>query len=102
MELDTIRGSAAKTLQAAAIRMAQEARLGWHGWRRSIRSLGLLIAMLLPRAMESARRLEMGLAARGFDGNLRMLSSAPPTSIPTVLMILTGEAALAGASLWLA
>lgn len=87
---------------AAAIRTAQEARLGWHGWRRSIRSLGLLIAMLLPRAMESARRLEMGLAARGFDGNLRMLSPASPTSIPTVLMILTGEAALAGASLWLA
>ncbi|RAU21898.1 cobalt ECF transporter T component CbiQ [Paramagnetospirillum kuznetsovii] len=87
---------------AAAIQTAQEARLGWHGWRRSIRSLGLLIALLLPRAMDSARRLEMGLAARGFDGTLRMLSPRRQASLPMLAAILAGEAALAGACLWLA
>lgn len=87
---------------AETIRLAQEARLGWHGWRRSLRSLGLLIAMLLPRAMESARRLEIGLAARGFDGQLRMLGRTRPASLPVLGGIMMGEAALAGASLWLA
>lgn len=86
---------------AAAIRIAQDSRLGWDGWRRSIRSAGLLIAQLLPRAMERARRLEIGLAARGFDGSLRMLSSDPPVSAGFVATVLAGQALLAGASLWL-
>lgn len=86
---------------AAAIRVAQDSRLGWDGWRRSIRSAGLLIAQLLPRAMERARRLEIGLAARGFDGSLRMLSPDPPVSAGFVATVLAGQALLAGASLWL-
>jgi cobalt/nickel transport system permease protein len=88
--------------QAAAIRTAQEARLGWFGPKRQVRSLGLLIAQLLPRALERARRLEVGLAARGFDGSLPMLSMARPASLPVLALILGGEAALAGVSLWLA
>lgn len=86
---------------ASAIRNAQEARLGWFGPRRQIRSLGLLIARLLPRAMEQARRLETGLAARGFDGALPMLSAARPASAQVLALVLGGEAALAGVSLWL-
>ncbi|CUW38273.1 Putative Cobalt transport protein CbiQ(ABC transporter CbiQ family,20-206) [Magnetospirillum sp. XM-1] len=88
--------------QAAAIRNAQEARLGWFGPKRQLRSLGLLIAQLLPRAMERARRLEVGLAARGFDGSLPMLSVARPASGPVLALIFAGLAALAGVSLWLA
>jgi len=88
--------------QAAAIRTAQEARLGWFGPRRQVRSLGLLIAQLLPRALERARRLEVGLAARGFDGSLPMLSRGRPASGPVLALILGFEAALAGVSLWLA
>ncbi|WP_173981412.1 cobalt ECF transporter T component CbiQ [Magnetospirillum sp. SS-4] len=86
---------------AAAIRIAQDSRLGWHGWRRSLRSAGLLIAQLLPRAMERARRLEIGLAARGHDGSLPMLSPARPVSSVFLATVLAGQAALAGASLWL-
>lgn len=88
--------------QAAAIRTAQEARLGWFGPRRQIRSLGLLIAQLLPRALERARRLEIGLAARGFDGSLPVLSASRPASLPVLAGILGLQAALAGAALWLA
>ena len=85
---------------AATIRIAQEARLGWSSWRRRLRSLGLLIAMLLPRAMDSARRLEVGLAARGFDGALPMLSPVRPVSAVRLGLIVTGQALLAGAALW--
>ena len=88
--------------QAASIRTAQEARLGWFGPRRQVRSLGLLIAQLLPRAMDRARRLEVGLAARGFDGSLPMISTARPASLAVMALIVGGEAALAGVSLWLA
>ncbi len=87
--------------QAAAIRTAQEARLGWFGPRRQVRSLGLLIGQLLPRAMERARRLETGLAARGFDGSLPTISTAHPASVPALALILGGQALLAGVSLWL-
>ena len=85
---------------AAAIHIAQEARLGWSSWRRGLRSLGLLIAMLLPRAMDSARRLEVGLAARGFDGSLPMLSPVRPVSTIRLGVIVTGQAMLAGVALW--
>ncbi|MDO8605777.1 MAG: cobalt ECF transporter T component CbiQ [Phaeospirillum sp.] len=85
---------------AAAIRIAQESRLGWSNGRRAIRSLGLLIAMLLPRAMDRARRLEIGLAARGFNGSLPMLSPARPVSAPALTLVLTAEAGLAGVCLW--
>ncbi|MBI3444164.1 MAG: cobalt ECF transporter T component CbiQ [Magnetospirillum sp.] len=86
---------------ASAIRHAQEARLGWFGPRRQVRSLGLLIARLLPRAMDSARRLEVGLAARGFDGALPMLSTARPASRRDLALVLGGQTVLAGVSLWL-
>jgi cobalt/nickel transport system permease protein len=87
--------------QAAVIRTAQEARLGWFGAGRQMRSLGLLIAQLLPRAMDRARRLEIGLAARGFDGCLPMLSLERPVSAARLSAILGGLALLAGGSLWL-
>jgi cobalt/nickel transport system permease protein len=85
---------------AAAIRTAQTARLGWQGWRRSLRSLGLLIALLLPRAMERARRLEVGLAARGFDGSLPVLRPAAALSWGFIAATLTLEAGIAGIGLW--
>ncbi|CAA7615442.1 Cobalt transport protein CbiQ [Candidatus Terasakiella magnetica] len=86
---------------AAAIRIAQDSRLGWLGWRRSIHSLGLLIAMLLPRAMERARRLEIGLAARGYDGTLPVLHRAAPASLRVLAAVAVLDLAVAGVSLWL-
>jgi len=85
---------------AAQIRAAQEARLGWHGPRRALRSAGLLIALLLPRALERARWMEIGLAARG-DGALRTLAPSRPVSAPFVAASLGGFALIAGAALWL-
>ena len=69
----------------AAMHAAQEARLGHVGWRRRIRSSGLLAANLLPRALDRAHRLEAGLAARGWDGGaLRVATPRRPVS-PTGL-----------------
>jgi cobalt/nickel transport system permease protein len=65
---------------ALAMDAAQAARLGHHGSRRRLRSLGLLVANLLPRALDRARRLEVGLAARGWDGEFRVLSPRRPVS----------------------
>jgi cobalt/nickel transport system permease protein len=86
---------------ASSITAAQAARLGHDGWRRSLRSLGLLVAALLPNALERARRLEIGLAARGFDGSLRMLSPHRALSWPMLALVAGFEAVLAGVSLWL-
>lgn len=87
--------------QASVLRAAQEARLGWAGARRQVRSLGLLIAQLLPRALDRARRMEIGLAARGFDGALPVLSQSAPASVPVLAAILAGHLLLAGVALWL-
>ena len=44
------------------------ARLGFNGNRRMLKSSGLLLASLLPRVLGRARRMEAGLAARGYTG----------------------------------
>lgn len=78
---------------AAAIHATQTARLGHTGWRRRIRSTGMLVAALLPRALDRAHRLERGLAARGFDGSLRTLSPARPSrpgGLAMVALLLIG------------
>lgn len=72
---------------ALAMNAAQAARLGHVGMRRRLHSLGLLVANLLPRALERARRLEIGLAARGWTGELRVLSPRVKPSLPALAAI---------------
>lgn len=59
---------------------AQAARLGYSRPDRSIRSLGLLAGNLFQRALEQARRLEIGLLARAYHGELRVLHPTRPLS----------------------
>lgn len=84
--------------EAAAMDAAQAARLGHVGMRRRLRSLGLLIANLLPRALDRARRLEIGLAARGWNGELRVLSPKvkPSTAALVAIGLLEGGILLLG------
>ncbi|MGE5477285.1 MAG: cobalt ECF transporter T component CbiQ [Bacteroidales bacterium] len=86
---------------AGAIHASQEARLGTTGWRRRIRSTGLLAGALLPRALDRAHRLELGLAARGFDGSLRTLAPRRPVSPRGVAVITLLLVALGGAGSWM-
>ncbi|WP_407919321.1 cobalt ECF transporter T component CbiQ [Devriesea agamarum] len=62
------------------VREAQEQRLGYVGFRRSFHSLGLLLSSVLLRSWERAQRLEAGLACRGYDGELKVLTSPSPVS----------------------
>ncbi|MDA8232428.1 MAG: cobalt ECF transporter T component CbiQ [Magnetospirillum sp.] len=87
---------------ATAMHASQAARLGYDGPGRALRSLGGLAAALLPRAFERARRLETGLAARGFDGRLRVLAAARTISPIRVSAILATLASVAGTGLWAA
>jgi cobalt/nickel transport system permease protein len=59
---------------AQTIRTAQEARNGHRTRWIGIRSMGLLSARLLVRALDRVRGMEMGLAARGYDGTVKLLS----------------------------
>ncbi len=82
--------------RAAVARQAQEARLGYATGRRAIRSLGLLAAGLLGRSLARARRLEIGLAARGFEGELKVLS--PQRLLSRARLAATAGAVLAVAA----
>lgn len=82
---------------AGVIRVAQASRLGYVGLRRSIRSAGLLAAALLPRSLDRGRRLEIGLAARAYDGELGVLSATPrpsPAFLSGALALQAGLAAI--------
>lgn len=79
-------------------RTAQAARLGYVGFRRSLRSAGLLAAALLPRILDRARRMEIGLAARAYGGDLRVSPSPVPPSPSFIAATLGLEAAIALAS----
>lgn len=58
---------------AAAMQVAQAARLGYATLRQTRRSVALLAAALLGQVLDRARRLEVGLGARGYDGRLLVL-----------------------------
>ncbi len=79
-------------------RQAQTARLGYSRLDRSVRSLGLLAGNLFQRSLEHARRLEIGLAARGYDGELRVLTPERVLSWPRLaaMMIAVALIGLAG------
>lgn len=80
---------------------AQAARLGHVGARRHLSSLGVLIANLLPRALDRARRLEVGLAARGWEGEMRVLTRRPTVSMPGLALVLAVEASTAALGVWM-
>ncbi|CAK0752841.1 cobalt/nickel transport system permease protein [uncultured Gammaproteobacteria bacterium] len=66
--------------RAEAGHHAQAARLGYVSFRASVRSLGMLGGGLLLRSLDRGRRLNYGLAARGYDGELRVLAPIMPVS----------------------
>lgn len=84
---------------ARAVREAQAARLGYRTWTTAHRSLAGQAAAVFLRAFDRARRLESGLALRGYDGSLRVQVPTRPLSPVFVvgsLAVLTG---VVGASL---
>lgn len=86
--------------RATNARRAQEARLGYTTFARAPHAFGLLIGALLTRSLAHARRLEIGLAARGFEGDLQVLTprralSARRLAAVSATLIVVGGVALA-------
>ena len=52
------------------IRGAQKVRLGYHGWRQSMRALGVLGSSLIFRAYDRADRVYEAMLARGYSGTM--------------------------------
>ncbi|MFT9850265.1 cobalt ECF transporter T component CbiQ [Aneurinibacillus sp. REN35] len=55
---------------------AQQARSGSGRFRKKIRDAGFLIVRLFTRTFQRYQQLSIGLAARGFTGDLRVISTA--------------------------
>ena len=83
-------------------RRSQVARHGHDGWRRTVHSNGMLLASLLPRAMGRADRLNAGLAARGYDGDLRFISIEQPVNAVRLGAALAVVGAMATLTPWVA
>ena len=60
----------------------------------------MVIANLLPRAMARARRMETGLAARGWQGGMRVLTQRRPVSVGMVVLVLVLQVAVGVAATW--
>ena len=76
---------------------AQESRLGYSTPKRSFHSLSLLASGLFIRSFERAKRLETGLAARGFNGDLRVMDRSAPASravMAGIILLLAATAIL--------
>lgn len=56
--------------EAAAIRKAQRARLGYVGFRRSVVSIGNAAGMILSGAFDRSRALAKALKSRGYNGSI--------------------------------
>lgn len=53
--------------------IGQQARGGYNGIRAGIRDAGMLVRQLLVRTLQRYRQLSIGLSARGFQGELRVV-----------------------------
>lgn len=84
---------------AGEIRAAQEARLGYATRAAAMRSASLGVVVLFVRSWERARRLEEGLAGRGYEDALRTLEPDRIRSAGFLAGSLVVVAALAGGSL---
>ena len=83
---------------ARAVREAQAARLGYRTWATSYRSVAVQAAAIFIRAFDRARRLEEGLALRGYTGSLRVQVETRRVSPVFVVATLLVLAAVVGST----
>lgn len=72
---------------ANAMQTAQAARLGYDGYARKLKSLGLLGANLWPRALARAEGMQKGLAARDLENASPCLGVVTPARKPVLVAI---------------
>lgn len=82
-----------------AVREAQASRLGFRNWSTTYRSLAGQGAVVFLRAFDRARRMEEGLALRGYTGSLRVQIAERPVSRTFVAASLATVAGVVAATL---
>lgn len=88
---------------ARRLRMTQADRLGHDGFWRSLRSTALLTTAVLRRSIHRARRLQIGLDARAYEGELPVLSATGPVFLPRLaagLALVVAVALASAAPIW--
>lgn len=83
---------------AHAMWLSQTARGGYATPKQAWRSAGLLAASLFVHSLDRARRMEIGLMARGYNGEVKLLDPRPAISFAAICAIVALESAIA----WLA
>jgi cobalt/nickel transport system permease protein len=73
--------------EAVALRRARELRSGGARRARGLRIAAAMLASLLHRSLDRAERIHDAMAARGFDGELRLLSRPAWRAADTVLLL---------------
>ena len=81
--------------------LAQASRLGYGTLRQTYRSLALLTVSFFGRVLDRVRRLETGLAARGYQGELRILSEPRKLRRAALAGIVTLELLVVVASVYM-
>ncbi len=66
---------------ASSILRAQQCRLGNKDFRTSLRSIGLMSAVLLQRALSKSSSLYDAMEARGYNGQIRVLKRTRPATV---------------------
>lgn len=66
---------------AASIWLAQTARCGYASKRNAYRSMSRLVAALFIHSIERAGRMEIGISARGYEGNVLWIEPARALSV---------------------
>lgn len=79
---------------ARAMWLSQTARCGYATPKHAWRSVSLLAASLFIHSLDRARRMETGLAARGYDGEVKLLAPRQAISFAAVCAILGLEAVI--------
>lgn len=64
---------------AVQLQLAQRARGGYSNRQRWMQSIGLLVGQLVVRSLQRYQQFSLGLAARGFNGNLQFHSTCSYT-----------------------
>lgn len=77
---------------AGVVYTAQKNRLGYCGFRRSLRSFGSMAGMLTIRAFDSSQAMTTAMTQRGYDGSLPLLRSCRLGLVQVAGLLLFGVA----------
>lgn len=62
---------------ATVVYSAQKNRLGYSGYRRGLRSFGILIGAMIIKAFDNSQTMTAAMVQRGYDGSMPLLRQQP-------------------------